>query len=235
MRDPREHIDVLRDRYKGRGILVCALGPSLKTIPLDARFLSQFLTIGVNDIGRYFDPDYVLILDEPSVFRPRHHRRDNTLQHILNTRPKRATVVNSTHREKWGMLLAERHRKVLAAHGCAMPDAGLTGMPPWKDSFWQVHMGAGGSPLTAVSLAGLMGASSVGIIGVDLLDHPDLSEEQKLRDNNYRWGRLAEWMGEQGCDVVNLSRASRLTSKIRKMEFSEWAQRWAIAANPCSP
>src|SRR5262245_59019561 len=54
-----------RDRHRGQTIVVCGCGPSLNDLEAPERFI----TIGVNDVGRLFDPTYLVVVDPPSRFR----------------------------------------------------------------------------------------------------------------------------------------------------------------------
>jgi hypothetical protein len=53
-----------RNRHRGRTIVVCGCGPSLN----DFTEPDRFITIGVNDVGRLFDPTYLVVVDPPSRF-----------------------------------------------------------------------------------------------------------------------------------------------------------------------
>lgn len=217
MRDPRKHIDLLEGRHKGQRMLICGLGPSIELLPVG----HGILTIGVNDIGRYFDPDYLLILDQPDVFRPRQHRREGSLEFILNTRPRIATCVHQNMAEAWEPLL-QGHKMVLRMQTEGIPSRPDVPMPPWKDHVCQLHSGGGGSPLTAASLAGFLGASDVGVIGVDLADHPKLIETRRLQMWNYCWDRLSLFFEEKKIALWNLSPDSALTKHVRRMDLHGW-------------
>jgi hypothetical protein len=54
----------VRDRHAGEAILVCGCGSSLATL----RLPPGVPTIGVNDIGRLFDPDYLVVVNPPRQF-----------------------------------------------------------------------------------------------------------------------------------------------------------------------
>jgi len=48
-----------RNRHKGETMLVCGCGDSLNQLDNP----KQFLTIGVNDVGRRFQPDYLIVVN----------------------------------------------------------------------------------------------------------------------------------------------------------------------------
>ena len=58
-------IDEFRDRHTGQDFVVCGLGPSIVSL---APYLAGHLTVGVNDIGKHFTPNYLVIQDYPSAF-----------------------------------------------------------------------------------------------------------------------------------------------------------------------
>ncbi len=69
-------LEDLRGAHRGEDIVVCGCGRSLATLPAPARYI----TIGVNDVGRRFTPDYLVVLNPPSSFagdRWAHIRRTN--------------------------------------------------------------------------------------------------------------------------------------------------------------
>src|SRR5262245_2050327 len=55
-----------RKRHAGETIIVCGCGASLKTLPIPA----GCVTIGTNDVGRLFDPDYLVVVNPPAQLHP---------------------------------------------------------------------------------------------------------------------------------------------------------------------
>ena len=55
-----------RGRHAGETILVCGCGASLS----DLHSKPQIPMIGVNDVGRHIDPDYLVVLNPKSQFKP---------------------------------------------------------------------------------------------------------------------------------------------------------------------
>jgi hypothetical protein len=53
-----------RDQHRGETILVCGCGTSLSLLTEPGRFV----TIGVNDVGRRFTPDYLVVVNERRQF-----------------------------------------------------------------------------------------------------------------------------------------------------------------------
>lgn len=54
-----------RNRHEGEIVLVCSCGESLNEL----RNPERFLTIGVNDVGRRFQPDYLVVVSPRSRSR----------------------------------------------------------------------------------------------------------------------------------------------------------------------
>jgi hypothetical protein len=54
-----------RSAHAGGSIIVCACSESLNTLTKPERFV----TIGVNDVGRKFGPDYLVVVDPPDAFK----------------------------------------------------------------------------------------------------------------------------------------------------------------------
>ena len=59
-----EHFAQYRDRHRGASIVVCGCGESLTLLEQPERWL----TIGVNDVGRHFTPDYLVVVNERRQF-----------------------------------------------------------------------------------------------------------------------------------------------------------------------
>ena len=53
-----------RDRHHGEAIIVCGCGQSLNDLPKPP----GCVTIGVNDVGRRFDPTYLVVVNPPRQF-----------------------------------------------------------------------------------------------------------------------------------------------------------------------
>src|SRR3954447_10923145 len=76
--EPDRPSDADHHLLAGVPILVCGCGPSLNALPLPP----PCLTIGVNDIGRRFDPDYLVVLNPPEQFTAGRFR------HVEASRPR---------------------------------------------------------------------------------------------------------------------------------------------------
>ena len=195
---PRE-LPAWRGRHAGETIVVCGCGRSLNDLP-DPR---RGVTIGVNDVGRLFDPTYLVVLNPPSQFA------GDRFRHVQESRA-RALFTQLDDRQ-----LGARHpclvRFRLGRRGgtdVSAPDS----LPYTRNS-----------PYVAVCLAAFMGARRIGLIGVDLTDHHFFADtgrhslSRELAGIDREYGALAAALARRGVELVNLSRQSRLNS-LRKVE-----------------
>ena len=67
-----------RDYHRGETIIVCGCGASLSGL----RDPHGFITIGVNDVGRLFDPTYLVVLNPRSQFK------DGRFRYVEESRAK---------------------------------------------------------------------------------------------------------------------------------------------------
>jgi len=208
-----------RDYHAGATIVVCGCGTSLSTLQNPERFL----TIGVNDVGRLFQPDYLVVLNTRSQFT-----RDR-FQHVESSRARAVfTHVNLgiPHPHVVKVLLGKR--------------GGTDFDNPNALAYTR------NSPYVAAMLALCMGARRIGLIGVDFTDHHffantgrhSLSRDLAQIDAEYR--RLHAACEKRGVEFVNLSESSRLTSlpKMSLVEFAaagRFARRLRIVSYSTSP
>jgi hypothetical protein len=192
-------LEGFRDYHKDATIIVCGCGRSLRSFAEH----NQFITIGVNDVGRLFDPTYLVVLNNKAQFY------GDRFDYVARSR---AIALFSQ------LDLALPHLNVVQFN------LGQFGGVTWDAANTLPY--TCNSPYVAVCLAGLMGAKRIGLIGVDFTeDHffartgsHILAGQFATIDQEYR--NLAEAL--QACDVkvVNLSRESRLTA-FRKGDIGE--------------
>lgn len=197
---PRELRD-FRDYHSGETLLVCGCGSSLPTVVSPGRFI----TIGVNDVGRLFQPDYLVVLN------PRHQFSGDRFRYVEESRAKAIFTQLS---------LGLRHPHVVPIR------LGRRGGIDFGDS--SILHYTRNSPYLAVCLAMHMGAARIGVIGVDFTDNHffaatgrhSLSGEFEQIDREYH--RLADACARQGIEILNLSSLSRLTAfpKIAPEQFA---------------
>ena len=191
---PKNRLVEFRDRHRGETILVCGCGRSIKTLDLPA----PVTTIGVNDIGRCFTPDYLVVLNAKSQFKGDRFRfvessEASAVFTQLDLGLAHTNVVRFSLGERGGTDLSSDTR-----------------LPFTRNS-----------PYVALCLAAFMGARRIGLIGVDFSDdhffastgrHPLRRELGKI---NREYGKLAEALAGKSVEVFNLSRDSLLDSLPR--------------------
>ncbi|OLE54220.1 MAG: hypothetical protein AUG51_09300 [Acidobacteria bacterium 13_1_20CM_3_53_8] len=197
-----------RDYHAGETVLVCGCGSSLSQVVAPERFI----TIGVNDVGRLFQPDYLVVLNPPHQFRGDRFR----------------FVEESRARALFMQLdLGINHPHIVHIK------LGTRGGVDFKNP--NVLHYTRNSPYLALCLAVHMGAKRIGLIGVDFTDnhffgatgrHP-LSGEFPQIEREYK--RLYESCRQMGVEVVNLSSQSRLTV-FPKMSTEEFARASMLSA-----
>lgn len=200
-----------RGRHTGADIVVCGCGPSL----LDFARPPQALFIGVNDVGRLFDPTYLVVLNPRQQFKGDRY----------------AFVERSDARALFTQLELGRTRPPqvrfrLGQYAGTDRHAG------------DVLHYTQNSPYVAVCLAAYMGARRIGLIGVDFTDdhffaatgrHPLAA---RLREIDGQYGRLAAALAKHGVELVNLSPISRLTSLARTTADGSWSAGALVEAAP---
>jgi hypothetical protein len=157
-------------------IAVLGLGPSLALYKGDEHF-----AIGVNDIWRKVEADYVVCLDERTAFEPE----------------RLAVIDDCTPTHFYSQLPC----------WAARPDyRAITLQPQFPDYVCQLDIPAlpmsHCSPFVAAALAyKLHGADIIHVYGVDLLNHPLLSE-RSLRRIERHFRTLKRALNERGCSLI---------------------------------
>jgi hypothetical protein len=189
------------DRHVGEDILVCGCGDSLSGF----QFPRDLVTIGVNDVGRVVDPDYLVVLNSEGQFP------QERFQYIRDSRAD-AIFTQFTN------LPVPRGKRVILRLGqCGGTDLSSCDTLPYTRN----------SPYVAICLAVYMGARRVGLIGVDFSDqsiygsatrHPLMGQLQRI---NSEYAGLVSACTARGVELVNLSPTSRISS-IPKAESAAW-------------
>jgi ADP-heptose:LPS heptosyltransferase/2-polyprenyl-3-methyl-5-hydroxy-6-metoxy-1,4-benzoquinol methylase len=192
-------LEGFRNFHQGETIVVCGCGRSLT----DFADHEQYITIGVNDVGRLFQPTYLVVLNPKTQFT------GDRFDYVARSRAKALfTQLN----------LGVDHLHIIKFN--LGQQSGVTFDTP------NVLPYTRNSPYVALCLAALMGAKRIGLIGVDFTDdhffgrtgrHP-LASQLAVIDQQYQ--RLGEALRARGVSVVNLSGESRLTA-FRKARIAE--------------
>lgn len=182
-------LSLWRDRHRGETMLVLGCGESLNELPAEI----GASTIGVNDVGRKIDPTYLVVVN------PRHQFKDDRFRFVEKSRAK--AIFSQLDLGLRGRKLVRFRLGRRGGTDFSIPEA----LPYTRNS-----------PYVALCLALYMGASRIGVIGVDFTDHHfygptgahPLSRSLPHIDAEYR--ALAQAF--EGVEIVNLSSASRLTA-----------------------
>lgn len=183
-------ISAFANRHAGADFVVCGCGASLNAL----RPGPEVVTIGVNDVGRLFTPDYLVVLN------PRNQFRGDRFRHIDASSAKAVfsqLSLGIAHPNFVRFRLGRRGGTEYAS-----------GKMPYTSN----------SPYVAVCLAAFMGARRIGLIGVDFTDHHFFAETgahplcTKLETIDQEYGDLRKALAQHRIELVNLSAQSRLTS-----------------------
>ena len=191
-----------KDIHKGQTIIVCGCGSSLNTLSNPG----QYITIGVNDVGRLFDPTYLVVLNPKSQFKGERFRyvkesKAGVIFTQINLHLNNQQIVNFKLGDKGGTDVS-----------------GLNSLPYTKNS-----------PYVAVCLAAYMGANRIGVIGVDFTNHHFFAKTGRHTLNgqidqiNREYVLLNEAFIRKGIEVFNLSKKSCLTA-FKKMSLTEFSE-----------
>jgi Glycosyl transferase family 2/Glycosyl transferases group 1 len=187
-------VGMFRNRHRGETVIVCGCGASLNALPVPA----GCLTIGTNDVGRLFDPDYLVVVNPPAQFTGDRYR------YVEQSRARFVFSQLDLPLEHAPLVKFRLGR--FGAAGFEEPDL--------------LHY-TQNSPYVAVSLALFMGASRIGLIGVDFTDHHFFAAtgshplSGRLDQINREYARLRDAAAALGAELVNLSAESRITSLPR--------------------
>ncbi|WPB55017.1 glycosyltransferase [Xylophilus sp. GOD-11R] len=194
-----------RDRHRGATVVVCGCGASLGDWPGARALPPGLITIGVNDVGRRFTPDYLVVVNHRRQFTPERH----------------AHVVDSWARAVFTQLpdLDLPHARVVRFE---LGRRGGTGLDDPRRLDYTDN-----SPYVAVCLAMHLGAARIGLIGVDFSDHHFFAATGRHRLNgrlagiDAEYAALAAACSARGVALVNLSATSRLTT-LPRVDMGAW-------------
>src|SRR5262245_171519 len=195
-----------RDVHRGATVVVCGCGESLNELTDP----ESFITIGVNDVGRRFHPNYLVVVN------PRHQFTGDRFNFVENSQAD---------------YIFTQLELRLARDNIVTFNLGTNGGTDLNDP--NVLHFTQNSPYVALCLAVHMGATRIGLIGVDFTDnhffaptgmHPLLSQLPVI-DEQYK--NLYEAIRARGVEVFNLSEASRLTA-FPKTSLAKFTQKTTV-------
>ncbi|MBB5402648.1 LPS sulfotransferase NodH [Paraburkholderia sp. JPY162] len=180
--------------HVGETIIVCGLGESLNAFDHPERAV----TIGVNDIGRRFHPNYLLVVDGKARLTA------DRFKFVESTEADFVFTDRSFH-------LPHRRLIRFTLRKGSVDDFG-------SDDNALLYMGwPWYSPFIALSLAAHMGASRIGLIGIDFAENHFFGQtgpydgQKHLPEVQRQFGQLGTALAARGIKVFNLSARSALT------------------------
>lgn len=203
-----------RDIHHGRRIVVCGCGESLNLLTEPSRFL----TIGVNDVGRLFHPDYLVVVDPPGQFKADRFRYVQTSQ--AGALFTQRTDLGVAHPNIVRFRLGEKD-----GTDFSNPD-----VLPYSVT----------TPYVALGLAIHLGAADIGVIGVDFSDRHFFGDIGRhdwaphVATIDTQFDRLARAALARGVRIFNLSPTSRLTA-LPPMSIDTFAALDERGASPAPP
>ncbi len=195
--------------HQDSSIIVCGCGESLN----DFKTPERFITIGVNDVGRKFQPRYLVVVN------PRNQFSGDRFKYVETSQAEYLFTQ---------LDLKINHPNIVKFK------LGTFGGTDFSNR--EVLHYTNNSPYIALCLAILMGARRVGLIGVDFTDNHFFAKTgrhplaPRFDEINGQYQKLAESAEANGIEIYNLSRVSRLTAfpKISIDEFEKFSERQTI-------
>ncbi len=183
-----------------------ACGPSIKELTKEDQ-ASFDTTFGVNDIARHgFTPNYLVLVDHITRFA------SNRQPYVSTKYCEVMFIFDQVTKKKRGWL----HRHLNFDKVCELP---LTRINNNFDGPALVH--SNNSALVAVAIASCMGFTKIGMIGVDLRGHSQLSNRRQLELADNDFGIMVEGFDKNNVELYNLSSKSNIT-KVPKISIEEF-------------
>lgn len=185
-----------RNKHNGEKVIVSGLGKSA----LELKNPQDYFTIGVNDIGRLYQPTYLVVLNDKQTFLA------ERWEYVKNS--KCPTIF--THIKHLPIQEAQRCVIKLGRYGQCELD---------KEAVDYTS----NSPYVACMIAAFMGFKKIGLLGVDFTAHHffrrsgEHSLARKLNTINREYENMHRVMRSRGIELVNLSEDSKIT--IPKMKL----------------
>jgi len=208
---PREFAS-FRNYHDGETMLVCGCGSSLPSVISPERFP----TIGVNDVGRLFDPDYLVVINPRSQFS------GDRFKYVEASQAQAIFTqldLGIAHPNIVRFQLGKRG-------GTDVSDA--RSLPYTRNS-----------PYVALCLALHMGAKRIGLIGVDFTEHHFFASTGRhplageMNQINNEYAALAQTFRQRGVELFNLGADSRLTA-FPKVSLEQFARSSLVSAAAAS-
>lgn len=201
----------LRDRHRGCFAVVVGQGPSAAELPQ----ITNAVELVVNDGWRTRPAaDYAVILD-----RPRQLLRKRRIAPILEGEGTTLIYDGSLpHWTRWALGTEGQREREWLSRVIAYPARRRLlskELDDWREGVMPYY---GGTPFVACSLAAWMGATTVGVIGVDMSD-PERWSMDARREAAMRYRDLWQLLRRTGVELVSLSRRNACDGAIPRMEL----------------
>ena len=191
-----------KNKHEGQKIIVVGCGVSASTLtnPKD------YITIGVNDISRLFAPNYLVVLNDKTSFA----QEPDRWKWIEET----TCPYTFTHMK--GLAIKEETKVMLQLgryNGCDLEKEAVDY--------------TSNSTYVACVIASYMGASKIGLLGVDFTTNHFFAEtgehplSRRINIINSEYAALKGALDRKGIEFVNLSDVSKITS-LPKQSLSEF-------------
>lgn len=195
-----------KDIHKGETIIVCGCGKSLN----DFTHPEEFITIGVNDVGRKFHPNYLVVVNPPEQFK------DDRFEYVRNSKAQFLFTQ---------LDLGIRNPPIVRFK------LGERGGTDFSDP--DVLHYTQNSPYVALCLAVQMGAKRIGLIGVDFTEHHFFGStgphilNNTISQVNEEYSQIAKKLRNSGIEIINFSDESLLDC-IKKEKYEVFYKRFFL-------
>lgn len=175
-----------KDIHKDKKFLICGLGPSIINFDFDK--YKDYIKIGVNDIEKYFTPDYIVLIDSLKRFN----------------QERQATIMNGecnnifTQIEQLTRDFVFKNERLIL-----MQVKSIALNPRLSDSH---ILCSNNSTFVACDLARFMGANEIKIIGMDFKDHKELNTEATFTKIKDHFTQLEKLFKQKNIKIENLSK-----------------------------
>lgn len=207
MTDYKMEFKELYKKHEGEDIIILGCGTSV--VDFVGKIPDNVTTIGVNDIGGIYTPEYLLVVNSPKTFNPQ--TRVDTIMN--NTSPYMITHIA----DKWCGVKNE-------IVSIKLGNSSLGNISNAPTNIIDYH---NNSPYMACICAYYMGARRIGLIGVDFTSNHFNNNDgehnltKTLDSINEKFGKLSKKLSSFGCDIYNISQISKITT-LPKMEQDEF-------------
>jgi hypothetical protein len=166
-------------------IIVAGLGKSTQKF---AAVAHKYVTIGVNDIDKFFSPTHLVVLDPYRRFSPERQKIicETKADHVWTT-PEWPCFKNDSRRKKITTVRFDNKQSF---------NIDKT-IPNFRTS-----------PIAGIGLAYKLGAKRIGVVGMDLLADHHMHKYEKVI--NKQISKLAKLLLQKGVILVNISEIANL-------------------------